>query len=141
MSQKRKDTKGRILKAGEGQRPNGTYFYRFHENGDTKSWRYVYAKTLEDLRKLQEEIQRDLLDGIAYSGGEITVAELVDRYINLKRGLKRTSMRAHGTAVKRIHSDPFGKRKIKTVKLSDGKEVVCFLARCRVETKHDWRYS
>jgi len=122
LSQKRKDKGGRILKSGEGQRPNGTYFYRFHEKGDVKNWRYVYAKTLEELRKKEEEIQRDLLDGIDYAGGEITVAELVDRYINLKRGLKQNSMRAYGTAIKRIHSDLFGKRKIKTVKLSDGKE-------------------
>lgn len=122
MSQKRKDKSGRILKAGEGQRPNGTYFYRFHDKGNTKDWHYVYAKSLDELRKKEEEIQKDLMDGIDYAGGETTVEELVDRYINLRRGLKRTSMRAYGTAVKRIHSDPFGKRKIKAVKLSDGKE-------------------
>lgn len=120
MSEKRKDHKGRILRAGEGQRPNKTYFYRYHRPGD-KKWYYVYAPTLEEIRKKEEEIQRDLLDGIDYAGGEITVAELVDRYINLRRGLTQNSMRAYGTAIKRIHADPFGKRKIKTVKLSDGK--------------------
>jgi integrase len=81
----------------------------------------VYAPTLEELRQKEEIIQRDMLDGIDYAGGEITVAELVDRYINLRRGLKQNSMRAYGTAVKRIHADPFGQRKIRYVKLSDGK--------------------
>lgn len=120
LSEKRKDKKGRIFRSGEGQRPNGTYFYRYHRNGD-KKWYYIYEPTLEALRKKEEEIQKDILDGIDYAGGEITVAELVDRYINLRRGLKENSMRAYGTAIKRIHADPFGQRKIRSVKLSDGK--------------------
>lgn len=50
MSEKRKDKKGRIFRSGEGQRPNKTYFYRYHRNGD-KKWSYVYAPTLEELRQ------------------------------------------------------------------------------------------
>ena len=120
MSEKCKDKKGRIFRSGEGQRPNKTYFYRYHRNGD-KKWSYVYAPTLEELRQKEEVIQRDLLDGIDYAGGEITVAELVDRYINLRRGLKENSMRAYGSAINRIHTDPFGSRMIRSVRLSDGK--------------------
>ncbi len=120
MSEKRKDKKGRIFRSGEGQRPNKTYFYRYHRNGETK-WYYVYAPTLEELRQKEEVIQRDLLDGIDYAGGEITVAELVDWYINLRRGLKENSMRAYGSAINRIHTDPFGNRMIRSVRLSDGK--------------------
>ena len=120
MSEKRKDKKGCIFRSGEGQRPNKTYFYRYHRNGD-KKWCYVYAPTLEELRQKEEVIQRDLLDGIDYAGGEITVAELVDRYINLRRGLKENSMRAYGSAINRIHTDPFGSRMIRSVRLSDGK--------------------
>ena len=120
MSEKRKDKKGRIFRSGEGQRPNKTYFYRYHRNGD-KKWCYVYAPTLEELRQKEEVIQRDLLDGIDYVGGEITVAELVDRYINLRRGLKENSMRAYDSAINRIHADSFGSRMIRSVRLSDGK--------------------
>jgi len=120
LSEKRKDKKGRIFRSGEGQRPNKTYFYRYHRNGETK-WYYVYAPTLEELRQKEEVIQRDLLDGIDYAGGEITVAELVDWYINLRRGLKENSMRAYGSAINRIHTDPFGNRMIRSVRLSDGK--------------------
>ena len=120
MSEKRKDKKGRIFRSGEGQRPNKTYFYRYHRNGD-KKWCYVYAPTPEELRQKEEVIQRDLLDGIDYAGGEITVAELVDRYINLRRGLKENPMRAYGSAINHIHTDPFGSRMIRSVRLSDGK--------------------
>lgn len=81
----------------------------------------MYAPTLEELREKEAVIQRDLIDGIDYAGGEITVSELVDRYINLKRGLTQNSMRAYGTAIRRIHANPFGQLKIKAVKLSDGK--------------------
>lgn len=119
MSEKRKDSNGRVLKDGESQRKNGSYMYRYTDI--QKKRRYIYAKTLEELRKQEQIIKRDLADGIDYAAGEVTVAELVDRYINLKRGLKQNSMRAYGTAIKRIHASDFGKRKVKSVKLSDAK--------------------
>ena len=119
MSEKRKDSRGRILKDGESQRKNGTYMYRYADIH--KRRKYVYAKTLEDLRKQEELVKRDLADGIDYAAGEITVAEHVDRYFSLKRGLKQNSLRAYGTAIKRIHTSTFGTRKVKTIKLSDAK--------------------
>ena len=120
MSEKKKDENGVILKEREGQRPNGTYYYRYHVPG-CKRYKYAYAPTLKELRIKEEKILHDLVDGIDYAGGEITVSELVDRYINLKRGLKQNSMRAYGTAIKRIHADPFGQRTIKSVRLSTAK--------------------
>lgn len=119
MTEKRRDSKGRVLKDGESQRKNGTYDYRYTDIH--KKRRCIYAKSLTELRRKEADIQRDLADGMDYTAGEITVAELVDRYINLKRGLKQNSMRAYGSAINRIHSDPFGQRKIRTVKLSDAK--------------------
>lgn len=119
MTEKRRDNKGRVLKDGESQRKNGTYDYRYTDIH--KKRRCIYAKSLTELRRKEADIQRDLADGVDYAAGEITVAELVDRYINLKRGLKQNSMRAYGSAVNRVHSDPFGQRKIRTVKLSDAK--------------------
>lgn len=119
MSEKRKDNKGRVLRTGETQRKDGSYDYRYYDiHRKRKS---VYASTLDELRKKEAEIQRDLADGIDYTAGEITVAELVDRYIDLKRSLRQNSMRAYGTAINRIHTDDFGKRQIRSVKLSDAK--------------------
>ena len=49
MLEKRKDDKGRILKTGENQRPNGTYEYRYTDaHGKSRS---VYAKTLKSSAK------------------------------------------------------------------------------------------
>ena len=96
MSEKRKDSKGRVLKDGESQRANGTYDYRYTDIH--KKRRCIYAKSLTELRKKEEELRRDLADGIDYAAGEMTVADLVDRYMNLKRGLKpgRTTQRSSG---------------------------------------------
>lgn len=125
LPEKRRDSKGRILKDGESQRANGTYDYRYTDIH--KKRRCIYAKSLTELRKKEDEIRRDIADGIDYAAGEITVAELVDRYINLKRGLKQNSMRAYGSAVNRIHADPFGQKPVKSVKLSDAKGWFVFL--------------
>ncbi len=119
MSEKRKDNKGRILKDGESQRKNGTYMYRYSDIH--KKRQYVYAKTLDMLRKQEEDVQHDLADGIDYTAGEITVSVLVDRYINLKQGLKQNTLRAYGSAINRIKSDEFGQYQVKNVKKSDAK--------------------
>ena len=92
MSEKRKDSKGRVLKDGESQRVNGTYDYRYTDIH--KKRRCIYAKSLAELRKKEDELRRDMADGIDYAAGEMTVAELVDRYMNLKRGLKQNSLRS-----------------------------------------------
>ena len=125
MSEKRKDSKGRVLKDGESQRANGTYDYRYTDIH--KKRRCIYAKSLTELRKKEDELRRDMADGIDYAAGEMTVAESVDRYMNLKRGLKQNSLRSYGSAVKRIHADPFGQKPIKTVKPSDAKGWFVFL--------------
>ena len=44
MSEKRKDSKGRVLKDGESQRANGTYDYRYTDIH--KKRRCIYAKSL-----------------------------------------------------------------------------------------------
>ena len=58
MSEKRKDSKGRVLKDGESQRANGTYDYRYTDIH--KKRRCIYAKSLTELRKKEEELWRDL---------------------------------------------------------------------------------
>ena len=55
MSEKRKDNKGRILKTGESQRPNGTYAYRYKDIHKKEQW--AYAATLKDLREKEQAIQ------------------------------------------------------------------------------------
>lgn len=119
MAEKRKDKKGRVLKSGESQRSDLTYQYRYVDLQGNR--RYAYARTLIELREKEKDIQRDLDDGIDYSLGDMTVIDLVSRYMNLKRGLKENSRRAYSSAFNKIANDPFGQRKIKDVKLSEAK--------------------
>ena len=53
--QKRKDKDRIVLRTGESQRPNGTYDYRW--TGRDGKRHVVYAKTLEELRKKEEQVQ------------------------------------------------------------------------------------
>ena len=119
LSEKRRDQKGRILKTGESQRNDGHYMFRYTDIH--KKRRYVYAKTLEELWQKEANIQRDTVDGIDYAAGEMTVIELVTRYMNLKRSLKENSFRAYDSVINRIREDPFGQKQIRHVKLSDAK--------------------
>ena len=66
MTEKRKDSKKRVLKEGEYQRANGTYEYRWRAaNGRRSS---VYAKTLEELREKEQDIFRDMWS-LLFCGG------------------------------------------------------------------------
>ena len=104
MSEKRRDQRGRILKTGESHRKDGLYMFRYTDT--RKQRRYIYARSLEELRRKEAEIQRDLADGIDYAAGEMTVLELVTRYMDLKRTLKENSYRAYDTVINRMRKDP-----------------------------------
>lgn len=62
MAEKRKDKARTVLKTGEVQRKNGTYQYSWMD-GQLKR-RFIYAKTLADLREKEKNILKDKCDGI-----------------------------------------------------------------------------
>lgn len=75
MSEKRKDSKGRVLRNGEVQRADGKYMFRYTDLDGTRktiySWRLVDTdampngkKDTEALRDMEKRINRDLDDGI-----------------------------------------------------------------------------
>ena len=85
MSTNRKDNKGRVLKQGENQRANGTYMYRYT---DIAGRHCVYAKTLNELRVKEKEIQTKIELGVNYKAGNITVGDLVEKYIKTRDDLR-----------------------------------------------------
>ena len=120
MSNKRKDNKGRVLRTGESQRKDGTYYYRYT---DTKNNRCsVYASTLDELRQKETEIQRMKSDGVSYAAADITVLELLERYINMKQRAVRYTTRSGYQFVQSVVAKyDFGDRKIRSIKMSDAK--------------------
>ena len=132
MSEKRRDNRNRILHVGESQRPDGRYVYKYKDlNGDYKfvySWRLdkndrtPAGKAREpSLREKERQIQQDLFNKIVPNGGDLTVLELVEKYISLKVNVRHNTMANYNFVLNIIRKEEFGKMRIDKVKLSDAK--------------------
>lgn len=119
MSEKRKDKKGRVLRTGESQRKDLTYQYRYQDVTGKRCT--VYAPTLEELRTKEKMICHALEAGTNYGAGNITVMELLERYISLKQGVRNSTQVGYGFVMSLVKKEEFGKRKIRDIKTSDAK--------------------
>lgn len=133
MSEVRRDNKNRKLRTGESQDKEGRYRYKYNDVfGNRKS---VYSWRLTDadpypkgkrrdisLREKEENIQKALGDSVAPNGGSMTVLELVQKYINQKRGVKHNTQANYNFVINVIKKEVFGAKRIDKVKLSDAKE-------------------
>lgn len=90
MSEKRKDAKGRVLRAGESQRKDLIYQYRYTDIRGKRQT--IYSSDLKELREKEKKIQKHLNDGIDYAAGQATVIALLERYIGLKQGVRYIPM-------------------------------------------------
>ena len=117
MAERRKDSKKRVLKEGEYQRSNGTYEYRWRsENGKRNN---VSAKSLEELREKEAEIQRDRSDGIRSEARNTTINDIHEQWLQLKKGLKANTLVNYEYMYKMYVFPEFGKRKVGSLKKSD----------------------
>lgn len=115
----RKDHKGRALRKGERYRDSdGRYSFRYTDSLGKRH--EVYSKSLVDLRKLEEELTRDQLDGInSYVAGKADVNYVFNRYISTKKELKDTTKSNYKYMWDHYIKDTIGRRKIGDVKYSD----------------------
>lgn len=121
MAARRKDPKGRVLKRGESYRKSDNYYtYRYKDI--RRKMKAVYAKDLRTLRKKEKEIQKKIGDGINYADGEITVIELVEKYIALKEGVRYNTKVGYNFVLNLIKKEDFGYRMIGTIKPSDAQK-------------------
>ena len=119
MSEKRKDHKGRLLRTGESQRKDLTYQYRYTDV--TGKRRTVYASDLQELRKKEKAIQKDVEDGINYCEGNVTVIELLERFIALKQGVRHATKVGYNFVLNIAKKESFCYRTINTIRTSDAK--------------------
>lgn len=119
MSEKRRDNKGRILRTGESQRKNGMYEFRYTDAN--KKRRSIYDMDLMKLRQKEDEIKLLRHEGIDYAGGEITVIQLLERYISLKRGVRYNTTTGYKFVMSVVKKESFGQRIIRDIKMSDAK--------------------
>lgn len=129
---KRRDNKNRVLRNGESQTKDGRYMYKYIDsNGKPNyvySWRLVQTdvtpqgkKDKPPLRDLIKTINRDLDNGIYSKGGDMTVLELVKKYVSQKTGVRHNTEANYNFVINVIAKEDFGKKRIDRVKLSDAK--------------------
>ena len=103
---KRKDKARTVLKTGEGQRSNGTYYYRWQDKKGNRH--YLYAKSLSELREKEKEVEKDKFDGIKIEARYVTVNDLYELWKQMKRGLKNNTFEnyTYGRSRRQCESHP-----------------------------------
>ena len=117
MLKRRKDSKNRVLRSGETERKSGGYQYRW-ESGDRKR-HYVYAKTLDQLRKREKQIEKDNVDGIRLVSMKMTLNDVYDIWEGLKKGLKSNTFNNYKYMYNHFVRNDLGQYKIRTLKVTD----------------------
>ena len=133
MKEKRRDSKERILHTGESQRTDGKYLYKYVDAfGNTK---YVYAWRLTptdptpkgkrekpSLRELEQQIRRDIEDGIDSTGKKMTLCQLYAKQNAQRANVKKSTQKQRKQLMRLLKEDKLGARSIDTIKPSDAKE-------------------
>lgn len=118
MAQERRKDKTRVvLKTGEGQRNNGTYYYRWQDKKGKRH--YLYARSLKELREKEKEIEKDLFDGIKIEARYMTVNDLYELWKQVKRGLKNNTFENYTYMYEMYAKDDIGRRRISDLKKTD----------------------
>lgn len=127
---KRRDGKGRLLQTGEIQKKDGSYSYKyvdaFGNRKEITSWRLTNTdvtpsgkKHKPSLREQEKEVQRLIDRGIC--SNNMTVLELVDRYVATKVNVTHNTRAGYKTVRNILSRNEFGERRIDHVKYSDAR--------------------
>ena len=73
------------------------------------------------LRELEKQVNTDLDLLVNIVDGQMTVCELVDRYLKTKTGVRQSTKQGYVTVQRLLAKEAFGKKTIRTVKTSDAK--------------------
>lgn len=114
----RKDNRGRVLKEGEYQRPDGRYQFSYTDQIGKR--RYMYANDLATLREKERKKAIDDLNGIdTYLASTVTLNQMFDKYLSTKVGLKNSTRASYMQMYDRYVRDEFGENLVKKIKYSD----------------------
>ena len=128
---KRRDKKNRVLRRGESQRPDGKYQFKYSIDGIPHfvySWRLEPTdqmpegkKPTPSLREMEKAIGRDIESQLDPTCRNMTVMELVERYLSTKTGVKPSTKQNYGVIKNLLAKEEFSRKRIKEVKTSDAK--------------------
>lgn len=76
------------------------------------------------MREKEKQIEADLFDQIIPQGGDLTVLDLVHKYISLKTGIRHNTEAGYNFVIHILEKEDFGKKRIDKVRLSDAKEFL-----------------
>ena len=141
MSEKRRDSKNRILRNGESQRKDGRYAYKYIDSNGKQQFFYSWKLEATDrlpqgkrdcvsLREKEKQLQADIADQIIPRGGNMTVLQLVEKYLLQKTNVRHNTEAGYKTVVNILKNDDFSNMRIDRVKLSDAK---CWLIKLQQE--------
>lgn len=126
MAAKRKDKNGRLLKTGENQRKDLIYQYRYQDIwGKTQ---YIYSADLNELRQKEKEVQKELEKGVDYAKGNVSVEQLVERYISLKQNVRYNTKVGYRFVLNLLKKESFSQKCIRDIKVSDAQMWMIKLA-------------
>lgn len=117
MAERRKDSKGRVLKENETQRKDGTYQYRWRTSDHKRH--SIYAPTREELREKEQTVLKDKSDGIRTDAQKVTLNDVYDLWVQLKKGLKDNTFQNYKYMYEQFVRDDLGQHKITRLKRSD----------------------
>lgn len=129
MSVKRRDKRNRVLRTGESQNSDGRYVYTYVVG---KKQRKIYSWKLEptdslpsgkrncvSLREKIDELNRERSMGVERNN--MTVLELVERYLKTRKDVKATTKAGYKTVVNTLKKEDFAYRRISDIRMSDAK--------------------
>ena len=133
MSEKRRDSKNRVLRSGESQRKDGRYAYKYTDTFGKPQFVYAWKLVPTDktpkgkredksLREKVKEIQKDLDDGIDPVGKKMTVCQLYEKHIQNRANVRHGTKQGRKQLMRILEEDTFGAYSIENVKMSDAKE-------------------
>lgn len=114
----RKDNKGRNLKTGESQRPDGRYMYRYKDE-NTGNRVTIYDMDLASLREQERKIARDMDDKLVTDAAvkKLTLNDLFERYMATKK-IKETTRKNYITMWNNRVRNQIGNIKVVQMKTS-----------------------
>ena len=139
MSEKRRDNKGRVLWAGESQRPDGKYEFKYVDNNGDRhsiySWKLVetdkvpYGKLVGvSLREMEKQIKKDLEENLfVHQTRKMSLNSFWEEYIDVKRELKESTRSNYIYMYDNYIRHSLGRKNITTIKYTDVKKFYTYL--------------
>lgn len=114
MAVRRKDSNNKVLRAGESQRADGRYVYRYSDvTGKRHS---IYAKDLNELRIKENEVQFKLNHKLDLVNGNVSLYDYADNWLNMKHNVCDNTKHTYRAILKSLKETELGNMILSEIK-------------------------